>query len=250
MEIAISTGLDLAIAAIFIISIIICVKKGFLQSIVSLFGKAASLVVAFIFSKNLGVYIDTNYIREPMKQWLVNQLSPTADGVDASLITLDLDSLFRNKPEFFTKLADFLNVDISSLAQQYSKSLETSGQEMAKKMITNAMIEPLSALISRVIAFVIIFLICMIGLAVLWWLSDIVTNIPVLKQIDQTGGAILGIINAAVLTFVFVAVINLASGYIFRSLSLTEIENITDGTFLFSLFNKINPINTFLGGSL
>ena len=246
MDIAISTGLDLLIVIIFIVSIIIGLNKGLVRTIISLFGKIVALILAFAFSANLGVYIDDNYIRTPMKQWLVNELSPTAENVSATLQNLDMDSLFAEKPEFFTNLMDFLNIDLTTAQSQY-EMYKQNDLEQAKAAITDVMISPLSAMISRVIAFAVIFIICCIAIGVLWWLSDLIINLPILRQLDKLGGFFVGVLNAVIITFIAVSIINMSSHYVLKDKTLAERQKIRDNTILYEFFTGINPLNQFFG---
>ncbi len=248
MEVAISTGLDLLIAAIFIISIIVGMRKGLMKSVVGLFGNFVALVLAFVFSANLGTYIDTNYIHAPMRQWLVNRLSPTAENIQASLDNLDLDALFTEQPEFFIKTTEYLGIkdDIDNLYNKYLE-IKQMGVDSAKSYITDAMITPISSTISRIIAFVLIFLACSIAIALLWWLSDFVANLPVIRKMDKTGGALVGVLNGFLISFITVALINITSGFLMKDTSLETRDEIMSNTVVYEFFNDINPLNAFFG---
>ena len=242
MDIAISTGLDLSIVIIFIIFISIGFNRGLIHSVISLCGKVVSLIIAFIFSENLGIYIDKTYVHVPLRQWLVNELSPTADNVKASLTDLDLESLFRDMPEFFLNVIDFLGVDIDSISETYS-SIAQQSIEQAKAAVVDAMVSPLSATISRVIAFALIFLICCIAVWILWWLSDFIINLPVIRQLDKLGGVVFGVLNSFLIAFVVVAVLNVGSGYLMKDRSLESRQKITENTMIYKHFNEYNPLN-------
>lgn len=246
MEIAISTALDLLIVLIFVISIVIGMRRGLVKSVIGLFGKVVALIVAFLLSANLGTYIDTNYVHAPMRQWLVDRLSPTAEGVKASLEDLDLEELLADQPQFFLDTLEFLNIDVDAVIEKYN-SLKESGVEYAKSAVTDTMITPISATVSRVIAFVLIFLICCIAIAVLWWLSDLVINIPVVRQLDKFGGAVAGIISAFLVTFIAVSLVNVASGYVIKDTSIADRQKIIDNTVVYEYFDDINPFNRLFG---
>ena len=242
MDIAISTGLDLAIVIIFVMCISMGVNRGFIRSVIGLFGKVISLIVAFIFSENLGVYIDKTYVHAPLRQWLVNELSPTADNVTANIADLDLESLFRDLPDFFTNIADFLGFDAQKLSAQY-ETIAQQSVEQAKAAVIDAMITPLSLIVSRVIAFALIFVICCIAIAILWWLSDLIINVPIIRQLDRLGGVVFGILNSFLVAFVVVAVINIGSSYFMKDRTLESRQKITENTMIYKHFNEYNPLN-------
>lgn len=243
MDIALSTGLDLTIIIIFILCISFGVNKGLIRSVISLFGKIFSLIIAFIFSENLGLYIDQTYVHAPLRQWLINELSPTADNVKATLTNLDIEALFRDKPEFFTNISKFLGFDVDTLFAQYNSICEQS-VDQAKAAVTDAMISPLSAIVSRVIAFALIFILCCIAVAILWWLSDFIINLPIIRHLDKLGGAAVGIVNAFLLSFIAVSVISLGSHYFMKDRTLESQQRIEENTVIYKYFNEYNPFKS------
>ena len=242
MEIAISTGLDILIVAVFILCIVFGIRNGFVKSVISLVGNIAALAIAFIFSVSLGAYINTNYVREPMQQWLINSLSPTEESTKASLDDLDLDQLFADMPTFFKDSAEFLGVDIEEMQQKY-ESLKENGVEQAKAAIVDAMTNPVSEVVSRAIAFVLIFIACSIAVRILWWLSDLIVNIPVIRQIDKTGGAVLGIINGILITFILTSLLNVTLVYFLRDKTPEQRETMIENTVIYKRVDDVNPLN-------
>ncbi len=246
MNIALSTGLDLLIVAILLICIVLGCRKGLVRSVIGFFGKIISLVAAFFLSENLGTYLDKNYIHNPMRQWLVNQLSPTSENINAPISALDLDSLFNNRPDFFVNITNLLNINIDETAGRYF-SIKEQGIEQAKAAIIDFMVSPVSAVISRIAAFLIIFIVCAIGVAVLWWLSDLIINLPIVRQLDTLGGFVFGALNGILIVFVTVSVIGLTSQYLLKDMTYEEKQNIVEGTILYEQFQNINPITSLLG---
>ena len=71
MDIAISTGIDLLLIAVFVIAILLAARKGLVRGIIGLIGNVVAVVVAFMFSGSLGSYINSNFLYQPMRQWLI-----------------------------------------------------------------------------------------------------------------------------------------------------------------------------------
>ncbi|MBQ2720744.1 MAG: CvpA family protein [Clostridia bacterium] len=109
------------------------------------------------------------------------------------------------------------------------------------------MVSPVSAVISRIAAFLIIFIVCAIGVAVLWWLSDLIINLPIVRQLDTLGGFVFGALNGILIVFVTVSVIGLTSQYLLKDMTYEEKQNIVEGTILYEQFQNINPITSLLG---
>ncbi|MBQ2881950.1 MAG: CvpA family protein, partial [Clostridia bacterium] len=132
--------------------------------------------------------------------------------------------------------------DIDSISETYS-SIAQQSIEQAKAAVVDAMVSPLSATISRVIAFALIFLICCIAVWILWWLSDFIINLPVIRQLDKLGGVVFGVLNSFLIAFVVVAVLNVGSGYLMKDRSLESRQKITENTMIYKHFNEYNPLN-------
>ena len=96
------------------------------------------------------------------------------------------------------------------------------------------------------ITFIIIFIVCSIGVAVLWWLSDLIINLPIVKQLDTLGGVVFGALNGILIVFVAVSVLGVTSQYILRDKPYEERRQIVNGTFVYKHFEKFNPITGLL----
>ncbi|MBO5248516.1 MAG: CvpA family protein [Clostridia bacterium] len=239
MDLAISTTLDLLLVAILGVSIFLGVRRGLIRSIISLVGSIVALVLALIFSSGLGGYIDANYVNAPMRAWVIDQLSASAQTVSAT--DLDFDDLFENQPEFFTETCDFLGVEINEMKDSY-QSLKTEGVEHAKSAIVTEMVDPLSALISRVIAFAVIFLAAMILIVVISMFSKFLNNLPIVRKMDKLGGGILGVVTGILISFIVVAIISTGSKYVLRDRSPAELESIKDKTVVYKVFHDLDPL--------
>lgn len=247
MNIAISTGIDLFLLAVFIIAVFLSVRKGLLKSIIGLVGNILAAAAAFLFSSPLGAYIDSHFLHQSMRQWMINILSPTAQTTTASLSNLNFDELFADMPQFFSDILKNLNIDGVQLADQYT-TLKANGEEAAKSAIIDIMVSPMSELCSRVIAFVVIFLLALIAINILVWLLDFVVNLPVLRQINKLGGAVLGVINGIIFVFLLSGIISVSIGYIMKDKSSEEINSITESTLIYKTVNSINPVRMIFDG--
>ena len=239
MDLAISTTLDLIIVAILGVSLFLGIRRGLIQSIISLVGSIVALILALIFSANLGVYIDANYVNAPMRSWVIDQLSASVENVSAT--ELDFDDLFENQPEFFTDTCDFLGVDVNEMAASY-ESLKTEGVEHAKSAIITEMVDPLSALISRVLAFAVIFLAAMLAIVVISLFSKFLTHLPIIRKMDKLGGGILGAVTGILISFIVVAIISTGSKYLLRDRSPAELEEIKNKTIIYKVFYNLDPL--------
>ena len=238
MIIALSTLLDLIMIAILGVSIFLGIRRGLIRSVIRLVGSIVALILAISFSSALGSYIDANYVNAPMREWAVDQLSASSE--DVSPTDVDFDDLFANRPEFFVDVCDFLGVDMDEINASY-ESLKADGINQAKSAIVTRMVDPLSSVISRAIAFAVIFLAAMIAILVISLFSKFLTNLPVIKKMDKLGGGILGAVTGILLCFIVVAILSGASKYTLKDYTPEEREDLRGNTIVYRLFYSINP---------
>lgn len=239
MNLALSTTLDLLIVAILAISIFLGIRRGLVHSVISLVGSVVALVLALVFSSALGGYIDAHYINAPMREWAIDQLSASAEQVSATEI--DFDDLLANRPAFFTETCEFLGVDVEEISASYEE-LKKDGVEQAKSAIVTQMVDPLSSVISRVLAFAVIFLAAMVAIVVISLFSRFLKNLPILRRLDKLGGGILGAVTGILICFIVVAIVSTGSKYLLRDYSPQELENIRDKTVIYKVFDRLDPI--------
>lgn len=247
MEIAISAGLDIILIAAFIICIIVGFFKGFVKSVVSLVGNILALVIAFSFSASLGAYLNTNYIREPIQQWFINTVTTVPEGTDAEMEDVNFDALFADMPDFFVDAADFLGVNTEEMSAKYEE-LKTNGIEQAKAAVVNAMTNPLSEAVSRVVAFIVIYIGCLIAIGILWLVAEMVTKIPGIKQLDKLGGLLLGVINGVLIVFVLSSVLNFSLTVYLNGHTFSDRQKMIDNTMVYKHIEQINPLSKMFRG--
>ena len=241
MDIAISTGIDLLLIAVFVIAILLAARKGLVRGIIGRIGNVVAVVVAFMFSGSLGSYINSNFLYQPMRQWVINMLSPTSGGTTASISDLNFDELFSDMPQFFSEILKHLGLNSSQLAESYS-SMKVNGVEEAKSAVIDMMVSPMADICGRVIAFVVIFILALIAINIIVWLLDFVVELPILRQINKIGGIVLGAINGILFVFILAGVINISIGYIMNDRTAEEIDKIEESTVIYKTVNSINPV--------
>ena len=246
MDLAISTTLDLIIVAILVVAVVLGVRRGLVQSIISLVGSIVALICALVFSASVGAYVDANYVNAPMRAWVIDQLSASAETVSAT--DLDLDDLFENRPGFFTDTCDFLGVDVEEMEASY-EAMKADGVEAAKSAIITEMVDPLSALISRVLAFAVIFLAAMLCIVIISLFSKALKTLPIVRKLDQLLGGILGAITGILICFIVVAIISTGSKYVLRDRTPAELEEIKNKTVIYEIFYDLDPLTRLFENS-
>lgn len=247
MDIAISTFLDVVLLAVLALSVYFGYRHGLIRSAIRLVGSIVALIVALTFSASLGNYIDNNYVNAPMREWVVDRLSASVDQVSATEV--NFDDLFENRPEFFVEVCSYLDVDIEDLQREY-EALKSEGADSAKSALVSRMVDPMSAVVSRVIAFFVIFIAALIAICVISLFSRFLTNLPIVRNLDKFGGLAVGLFTGVLLSFVLVSVVSIGSKYVLKDYSAEQIDSIFEKTVVYETVSKINPLNSLFEDSV
>ena len=106
--------------------------------------------------------------------------------------------------------------------------------EDTKTNIVNKSAEKIAETAINVGTAIILFIIARIILLVITALTDILTDLPVIKQLDKTGGVLYGIIKALLIIFVVFALISLISPALEKTEIIKSINQSFIGSFLYN----------------
>ncbi len=241
MNVAISVCLDLALVAVMAIFIAIGARKGLLRSIIGIVGCVVAVIVAVSFSSGVGEKINEKFVHEPVRKWVVNQLTPDPGNVESSESEIDFEGLFEEKPSFFTDFCGYVDVGAEKIKEVYDKYLSES-IESAREHAVDAMATPLAASLSRVIAFAVLFIGTWIVIGLIWLVLSFILRIPVIRSFDKLGGGLIGFVRGVLIALILAAVINAVSPYVLKDKTLAEKDEIFDRTVVYKVLCKVNPI--------
>ena len=242
MNVALAAGFELVIILIFVGCVMLGKRMELLKSLIGLLGTIAAIIVAVVFSSQLGSFINENYVKKPIESWVVNQLTSDPSGTESSLAEIDFDDLFESSPGFFTDFLDNFGIDKGTLAEKYYEA-RNNGMEQAKIGAVENIAGPISETVSRVIAFLIIFILSFIVFRVLFWLAGFIAKIPIIRKFDSVGGVVFGLIKAILITFVLITVIHTIYPYTLEKATGYSYKEVTEKTVIYRTCEKINPFS-------
>ncbi|PWM43060.1 MAG: hypothetical protein DBX47_07625 [Clostridiales bacterium] len=242
MNIALAAGLELLLILIFVGCIMLGKRTGLLKSLIGLLGTVAAIIVAVIFSSQLGTFINDNYVEKPIEAWVMNQLTPDPAGTQSTLESIDFDDLFANTPSFFTDFLNNFGIDIKSVSEKYLEA-RANDIEQAKIAAVENIAGPISEMVSRVLAFLIIFVLSLILFRLLFWLASFIAKIPIIRNFDTAGGMLFGVIKAILLSFVLIMVVHTIYPYTLEKVTGYTYKQVTEKTIVYKTFEKFNPLS-------
>ncbi len=193
---------DLIILVIVILSIILGRHKGLTVCLVNFFSLIIALVVALMLYKPVSNYLyEKTPVGENVKQ-VIKQNIPMSEEE----FQIGEDSIL---PE---AMKNYINNQAQNANQTKDEAIENVSTELSKEII-------------NIISFVIIFIVVRIALLLVKVISKIITKLPILKQIDHLGGAIVGAVEGIILVYFAFAIISTISPMLENTKVLEQIND-------------------------
>lgn len=173
--------LDLIIVAIIAVNIFVCYKKGLVKLAVGLVAVLAAIILSVILYKPVSNLIIKNTgIDKKIENVIIENFSAdTQNGEETRYVGI-IDYLEKYANDAVTKT-------------QNEIVYETAGTMAVK--------------ITNVIVLLAIFIIVRAVLVLLTFVSDAITSLPLIKQCNEVGGVIYGIIKAFLIVYIILAIV-------------------------------------------
>ena len=196
--------IDIIIIAIIALSVFLGYKKGIVALSIQLFAFIIAVVITFI-------------LYQPITNLIVN-----ATAIDVSIQNAILE-----------KANDIMQED---------NELSNTVIEEAKNNMLPETARTLSINIITFVVMILLFVLVKIGLRFVTALANLVTKLPILKQVNELGGIIYGLIRGILIIYVALLIINI-SGEISPENSVYENVNKTN---IGKMMMEYNVLNVFL----
>ena len=218
-------AIDLIIAAVTVAVIYKAVKRGFVSSLFGLLSVIISLITAFIFHKELGIYLNDTYIHAAIEPKLVGFIKGTVEKEGDAILSEAL-------PEGLLTLMKTFGIESENF-------FETLGN--APEMLAKTLAKELSLALSEAIAFGVLFLAVFLALSLLCLLLNLLAKIPVLKSFNTLLGLLLGIGEALVLGIIIAKLAVALCGVYGTITNDTALSGVVDQTYIAKFLLDICP---------
>jgi len=224
-------------------------KKGMVKIVLSLVAVIATIVITMTLTP-----IASNFIKDNTN-WYTNIKTATYQGMqrnntvddafqeigktqDISKVT-DINQSETSMKNVSNQVIDKLTLPDSLKSQIQSKiNIEKyvgQGITTVEDMVANALAEQIASIIFNIIIFAGIFIIVYIIMQIIIKMVDIVSRLPVLKQINKTGGLVVGLAKGLIVVWVFFMAITIFCDTEFAH---TVFAYVNDNSFLAFLYNN------------
>lgn len=182
--------IDIVIVAVMALSIFMGYKKGLIGVAFKILSFFVAIVLAFVLSKPI-----TNYVIEHTE--FDDNIRITIQEALESKETQKVES-----PE--TQESNMPDIITEYVAEQIKEATAETQNEIASTVATN-----LTQTIVNGVVFIGIFLVTRILLFFLKFLAEAIAEIPILKQFNELGGLLYGILKGFFLIYLFFAIVSL-----------------------------------------
>lgn len=231
--------LDIFFLAFAVLTIFIAKKKGFVLTLLDFAAFFLAVFLAIPVSGWLAEGVYNTFISQSVVTALESQLPSAASGAE---IAAQVNAVLKDFPDFVTVYASSIGIDISEISRQVSAAGASAGS-LAQTVEAN-IVAPIVTAVCKAIIFVILLIIFVILLKIAARLINQFFKLPVLKTLNGTLGAILGVLKAAVGIVIICSVIGLIGELTAESTPV--IQNSVNDSVVAEFINDHNPIMEYL----
>lgn len=198
---------DLIIIAIVLLFVFLGYKKGLTGSLIKLLSFIIAIVLAFVFYKPLAnIVIENTQIDDNIKATMTETFKQEKDSEDNE---------DKNMP--------------STMVESINKDIKNATEEAKTEVIEGTTIT-----IIRVASAIVIFLIVRILLIIVSLFVDQITKLPIIKQADEIGGIVYGLIEGIVIIYIILSIISLTSVIWNNNIVVTAVNKSALGGMLYN----------------
>ena len=230
--------IDIIFALTAIIIIVVSTRRGFIRNIMRIVSFVLSTIIAATFCKTVAGIISSRWLDAKVSGIVGEQIASLSQKEGGE--SYDLERLFDTEQSDFMKLLQRFGADVDQIAEDYGAI--TAGTEETVRELSERISHSITDVLSRVLAFLGLFLASILVLSLISWLLGLVARLPVLKQLNGFLGFLCGVILAAGFLFVFSTV----GLYLFEQLHAvfpdSIPESIAEDSFALKHFSSIDSI--------
>lgn len=200
---------DLIVVAVFVICVAGGMRKGLVKSVYRICSFALAIILSIVLIQPFSKLLSSTPIAESVRSGITNSIENAGEevtaGIDDTLSNLHLPSFLQDDIS-----TDYLINSAENADQGFSVS------EWVADALTNKIIGALAAII--------LFIGIKLLLSLIFHMLDALFNLPVLHGVNKMLGAVLGLVNGAIIIYGLCAVLTLISANEAMTPIMTSIE--------------------------
>lgn len=172
--------LDLVILGIILLNIFICYKKGLVKLAVGLVAVLVSIILALLLYK-------------PVSSLIIEKT--------------EIDNKIENAiiENFTTKQDNEVEVDDSGFMKYIEQYVDDTVNKTKNEIVTEAA-GTIAVKVINIGVIILIFVVARLILILLTFITDLITELPIIKQFNEIGGVLYGVVKALLIIYVILAI--------------------------------------------
>ena len=235
--------IDLAIAAIIVVSAVLAARRGLIGTLFNLVGAIAAIILSVVLCTPVSGYIDNNFVNPAVKNYIIGTVESTALPSPEGLTELDkarISEKIRQMPDSLRSALELADIDPQKIIDEV-----TSGVDV--EAVIDGIASPISSAISRVVAFVILFLVLFVALWVAAKLLTVVFGVlPMGKTLNKVGGIAFGVLRGILIVFVISTFFTAMSKSVDPNSNNLFSQKTINSTYLLKTASDLDPIASSL----
>lgn len=197
--------LELSIFLLIVSILVTNTKKGFVHSVLGAAKVVISIAVTFCFGGRFSTFLDERIVGDRVFSYAYERLSSIYEG---SAQAFDPSRIFERMPNWLRVLLESMGADSLLTGRDYPEftRLEDAAHAFA---------QPISAFISDLLAYALVFAASMLIMSLLAFLLGKLVDLPVIRTFDRFLGFLLGVLSSVLYASVYAVLV-------FALLSLVE----------------------------
>ncbi len=218
-------SIDAAYIILAVVTVVIFTKRGFVASVFRYGRTVTSAVLAYFFGPRVSEIVYERMVYQGVLEWVTARVNAV---LTATAEAINIDGVIDSLP-FLVK--QFIDAD--ALKEKYG--MASGGFENVAAEFSESVAQPLSSMLSNLIAYAAVFFASMLVLFVVFKILNAIFKLPGLNAINRALGMVLGIFAACFLLAAITYILGVLVG-IFGSMS--TLNQLVETSYLFRLFNN------------
>jgi len=211
--------------------------RGFVRSVLRIAGCVLAFIIAVNISGPIADFVYNGFVKDSVQSNIVSSVS----NVQNEGIVSSSEKLLENMPDIIVNALDLQGLGTpEAIAQLLSDQAGESVESLAVA-VEQRIVRPMAIALLRPLCMIICFVWLLILVAILSAVLDKFFELPGLKQINRTLGAVLGVVDGIIAVLLIVTVISLVSSAVPPENVLSR-DNV-EKTVVVKFVEKINPLS-------
>lgn len=201
--------IDIALLAVFILTIVLAAKRGFFKSLFDLAAYVVAVVAARFASSAVAPPVFRQYFSPTIEHQLVKQL----DGVSAADYGEKIEAAVQAIPDYLNGLLTMIGIDKDEIAARISSVQLTS--ENVVETLMDKVVSPVVTAVIQLLIFILLAVVFRLLLQIIVRLCDgVIRKMPVINKMNTTLGGVLGAIKGVLIVVLAALIVSAAASII------------------------------------